>query len=310
MPDVAQHHAFGLQVQSALPREIQEYLCPDPYVFALYGPDLWFMYQPWKKKQKGRGRRMHTTRTGEFLTALAEKARSGASPRETFSYLAGFLCHYALDSTAHPYIVWMTTRVHTTSGAHRDLEHALDAALLKSEGLWGQAHPVTDVHFPLLRLPQSISPDLDAVYGSVYGWKRVVPALNRCLRVYRQLYRVMEKPLSFLTRLARLFPTDTMRSLPYICSAFLDRDAENLSHEEWAYPCAPERTSRESYPDLVTRAREEAVRMIRDCYAFAVEGTLSISDLSKSLGRLSYLSGLDWDDPRNRLVPSLRPWEE
>ena len=111
MPDIVQHHAFGTEVREALAPEIRNDLAEQPYIFALYGPDPWFMYRPVKPRQ-GRGRRMHTTRTGEFLRALAFQAKTGTAPRETFSYLAGFLCHYALDSHTHPYIIWRTTQTH------------------------------------------------------------------------------------------------------------------------------------------------------------------------------------------------------
>ena len=308
MPDVAMHHAFGQEVLEGLKPEIRQYLLPDPYGFALYGPDLWFMYQPWKRR-KGRGRRMHTLRTGAFLAALARRARQGSAPRETFSYLAGFLCHYALDATTHPYIIWRTTETWPTPRAHRDLEHALDVALLKREGVWGTKHPVTDHHFPVLRLPDALAEDLDAVYGEVYGWRRVLPALNRCYRWYRKLYRIMEKPRSGLTLLVRAFPSPFLRSIPYAVSGFLSRDVENLSRASWSQPYSRGETSEESFPDLVLRAREKALAMISDAYAYAVEGTLSEEKLVGSLENRSYLSGLDTEDPRNHAVRSLRPPE-
>ncbi len=105
MPDIAMHHTFGREVLEILPEAIQKEMTEAPYSFALYGPDPWFMYKIGTKTREGRGRRMHTTKTGAFLTALAEKAKDGTDPRNLFSYLAGFLCHYALDATAHPYII-------------------------------------------------------------------------------------------------------------------------------------------------------------------------------------------------------------
>ena len=60
---------------------------------------------------------------------------------------------------------------------------------------------------------------------------------------------------------------------------------------------------------LYEKAKAEAVRMITDCWRFAREGTLSEEELRASLGNRSYLSGLDWEDPRNHSVPSLRPPE-
>ena len=306
MPDVALHHAFGMEVSASLPPEIREYLAEAPFGFALYGPDLWFVYQFWKRRQ-GRGRRMHTTRTGDFLASLALQARDGTARREIFSYLAGFLCHYALDSETHPYIIWQTTETWPTKRAHRDLEHALDAALLKREGFWGEKHPVTDHHFPRLRLPEVMAEDLDAVYGKVYGWRHTLPALNRCYAFYRWIFRQLEKPRSALTLLARVFPTHRLRSLPYAGSAFLDRDVENLSHAPWHEAYAREQISRQSFPELYSLALSEAVRMISDAYAFLFGKGVTEADLKKSLGNRSYLSGLDVDDPRNYLVRSLRP---
>ena len=306
MPDIAVHHAFGQEVKASLPPEIQRELLEEPYTFALYGPDPWFMYQPWKRRQ-GRGRRMHTTKTGSFLISLAGKAMNGSSPRETFSYLAGFLCHYALDSTTHPYIIWRTTETWPTRKAHMDLEHALDISLLKREGFWTERHPVTDHHFPRVRLPASMREDLNAVYQEVYGWSDALPALNACYARYRMAFRVMEAPCSVLTVLAALFPTHRLRAFSYRTSAFLDRDVENLSHQPWYEAYAPDLESFESFPELVEKAKSEAVRMIGDCYAYARAHTLSKEALARSLGNRSYLSGLDVDDSRNYAVSSLCP---
>ena len=308
MPDIAQHHAFGQDVRASLSPEIREYLSEDPYTFALYGPDPWFMYQLLKRRN-GRGRRMHTTWTGAFLTALAEKARDGSAPKEMFSYLAGFLCHYALDSAAHPYIIWQATETWPTKRAHRDLEHTLDIVLLKREGFWGEAHPVTDHHFPAISLPDSMARDLEEVYERVYGWKDTFRPLNRCYSLYRKLYRLMEAPHSVLTFLSAVFPTHRFLSLSYYKSVFMDRDAENLSHLVWHQPYAREETSAESYPELYEKARAEAVRMISDAWAYARLRSMDPAALAESIGNRSYLSGLDVNDPRNHLVAGLRPSE-
>ena len=48
MPEVAVHAVFGREVLAELDRGITERIRDVPYTFALFGPDLWFMYQPWK----------------------------------------------------------------------------------------------------------------------------------------------------------------------------------------------------------------------------------------------------------------------
>lgn len=307
MPDIAMHHHFGQEVREALPEEVRGSLREDPYTFALYGPDPWFMYKP-GKPQEGRGRRMHTTKTGAFLTALAEEAKAGKDRESLFSYLSGFLCHYALDSTTHPYIIWQTTETWPTRRAHRDLEHALDIRLAQREGHWGEKHPLTDYHYPRIQLPESMAEDLNRAYRRVYGWEGAWADLNRCYSRYRLLFRLMESPRSALSALAAVCPTHRFRSLAHVRSAFTDgRDVENLNHAPWHQAYAREITSTASFPELYEEAKEKAVRMITDAWRYAFEGSLSEEALRESLGNRSYLSGLDVEDPRNLLVPSLRP---
>ena len=90
------------------------------------------MYRPFSRgSDRTRGRMMHTTRPGAFLMALLRRVRPSTCPGEMFSYLAGFLCHYALDSSTHPYIIWFTTKEQVFPRSHMSLEHALDAVEMK-----------------------------------------------------------------------------------------------------------------------------------------------------------------------------------
>ena len=309
MPDIAMHHVFGQEVLNLLPEAIRKEITAAPYNFALFGPDPWFMYKIGTSTRQGRGRRMHTTKTGAFLTGLAERAKNGTDSRNMFSYLAGFLCHYALDAAAHPYIIWQTTKTWPTKRAHRDMEHGLDILLLQKEGIWGERHPVTDHHFPKVQLPESMETDLNQVYREIYGWEGTRADLNRCYRWYRMLYREMEKPRSALTVLATVVPTHRFRSVAHASSAFLDRDIENNGHGEWHEAYAPDITHRESFGDLYDMAKSEAVRMIAAAWAYAGEGSIDAETLRQAIGNRSYLSGLDTEDPRNRTVRSLMPPE-
>ena len=309
MPDIAMHHVFGQEVRAGLPEKIRESLSETPYIFALYGPDPWFMYRL-GKPQQGRGRRMHTTKTGAFLMSLAGAAKNGTVREEMFSYLAGFLCHYALDSTTHPYIVWQTTETWRTHRAHRDLEHALDIRVAQREGHGGERHPLTDYHYPRLQLPKNMEADLNRAYAAVYGWEGVWRDLNRCYLRYRMMFRLMESPTSALRALATLCPTHRFRSLSHIRSAFTDgRDIENLNHSPWHFAHDRSQTSTESFPELYEKAKKMAIRMITDAWIYIYEG-MNEGELRESLGNRSYLSGLDVEDPRNLAVPSLRPPED
>lgn len=306
MPDVCVHAAFGREVRAGLSAGAAERIREEPYTFALFGPDLWFMYRPWKRRE-GRGRRMHTTRTGEFLTALVRQAKGSRHPEEMFSYLAGFLCHYALDAETHPYIIHMTEeRTHFPRG-HMSFEHTLDRLEMERAGVWGERHPVTNHYFPKVRLPECMKEDIDAVFFRVYGWKNCWRALNASGPRYRLCYRFLENPWGIFTRLARGTGHAALRSMAYATSHFEGADVENRKRLEWAHSHDPSERSTAEFGELREKARVNALEMIEMAwrYIFLSEG--SEEALSRRIGSRSYLSGLHEDDPRNRAVSFLLP---
>lgn len=306
MPDPVVHASFGREVLASLPAEVRASILPDPYTFALFGPDVWFLYKPLIGREH-RGRMMHTTRPGQFLLSLFRKAKVSSAREELFSYLAGFFCHYALDSTTHPYVIYVTDVEHVFSRSHMCLEHALDAVVMRRDGVWGAAHPVTDHYFPRLRLPESMRADLDAVYEEVYGWQGCWADMNRAYQRYRGCFRLMESPRGFGARLARLTKNTTLRSLVYSESFFHDRDPENEAHRLWHHPFDPSLTSRKSFPELREEARQFAVSLITAAWNCLCRQEGTEDSLAALIGDRSYLSGLPSGDPRNLTVKSMLP---
>ena len=306
MPDPVVHVSFGREVLASLPDEVRDVILPEPYTFALFGPDVWFLYRPFGRHES-RGRRMHTTKPGLFLMSLLRRTGVSACRAEMFSYLAGFCCHYALDSTTHPYIIHVTAEEHVFPRSHMSLEHALDAAVMRRDGCWGSGHPVTDRYFPKLQLPETMRADLDAVYESVYGWSGCFRDMNRsCLR-YRRCFRIMDNPRGFAAFLARITKIPVLCSLMYSESFFLDRDPENEAHRTWRHPFDPALLSEESFPELRENARQFAVRIIAAAYRYLFSGEGTEEGLAGLIGDRSYLSGLPSGDPRNLSVPSMLP---
>ena len=305
MPDPVVHASFGREVLASLPPEIRDVIRPDPYTFALFGPDVWFLYRP--LAHTGRGRAMHTTRTGAFFRALLSGVSASAAREDLFSYLAGFLCHYALDSTTHPYIISVTALEHVFPRSHMSLEHALDATVMRRDGVWGQKHPVTGCYFPRVSLPASIRGDLDRIYEQVYGWKHCWADMNRSLRRYRFCFRLMEPPRGLAVLLTRLTRKDALKSVTYAESHFHTLDPENSGHRSWVHPFEPELHSSESFPELRSRALAFAVEIIGAAYALLFRGEGTPEAVAALIGNRSYLSGLPCDDPRNLRIPSLLP---
>ena len=308
MPDVVVHASLGKEVLDALEPERSGAILPDPYTFGLFGPDAWFLYEPWKRRE-GRGRRMHTTRTGDFLAALAAKGKGGACRQEMFSYLAGFLCHYALDSIAHPYIIYRTTEEFHYPRCHTAFEHSLDRCQMTRDGVWGERHPITEYYLPALQLPQIMEADLNGAYQEVYGWSNAFSALNRSFVRFRLVYRLMENPHGFGAHLARITRSGTLKGYIYSESPFADTDVENLAHSPWRHSHEESLIRTDSFPELRAEAARLAKELISATYDFFWPGKISLEELKKLMGNNSYLSGLPVGDPRNLKVKSLLPPE-
>ena len=264
------------------------------------------MYQPWKRRE-GRGRVMHTTKPGAFLMALADRARTSASPDGMFSYLAGFLCHYALDSGVHPYVIHVTEEQYDFPRCHMSFEHSLDMQELRRASADGQRHPVSGSYLPACRLPKGIRGDIDEVFSSVYGWNHCWSALNHSFRRFRLVYRVIENRRGLFSRLARLTGSPLLKSLSYSESHFNGMDVENLEKREWRHSHDESVSSTASFSDMRADALDRALALISAAYRYVFSSGLSREEFAGFVGNRSYLSGLDAEDPRNLKFPSLLP---
>ena len=72
------------------------------------GPDFFFTHRffPWQKGEslKEIGERLHQTPPSSIFDFAQEYENGERGNDVSLSYVLGFLCHYALDSTAHPFV--------------------------------------------------------------------------------------------------------------------------------------------------------------------------------------------------------------
>lgn len=145
MPGFTSHHLFGQKIYKHLPESplkdtIKKHL--SVYMLGLQGPDIFFYNLPnlIKKGDKNLGSYMHANNTGAFFQNFVTTLSSYQDIEQEIavSYLCGFLCHYSLDTTCHPYIYYKSGYLTTYSelsneyySQHRELETQIDTMLLQ-----------------------------------------------------------------------------------------------------------------------------------------------------------------------------------
>ena len=251
MPDIVVHTNFGAKVARRLELDVDH----DIYRFGLLGPDPYLFYHFYMKPFSNRVNRyssvMHREHTGDFLTELAKRAKDDEA---VFAYLAGFLCHYALDSDTHPYI---NRKAKGSYAMHMAIEHKLDRL---------NGGKITIPPF----LPESMKESVGGTITKVYGWEDAWEKLKAGHRDMAPFYKIVEDKKGRLNFIASR--THTKLALISYRSKALD----NMDLRGFA--------------PLYQRAQNDAVKYIEAAQQF-VSGAIDEEAFREVIGNRSYIEG-------------------
>ena len=126
MPTTYSHYRFGKEVYTKLTPAQKAIIDPYRGLFdlGLHGPDLLFYYHPFSKNQINQtGVAIHERPGIAFFLPAASRWRGCRHKKAALAYLYGVLCHFALDSTCHPYV---EAAVRRTGISHSEIEAEMD----------------------------------------------------------------------------------------------------------------------------------------------------------------------------------------
>ena len=160
MPDIVVHRSIAEKAFERLRPEIRGLIQPEIFRFAVMAPDLFFAYRFFVPRFRHginqRAERIHHEQMAAFPVALAER---GERP-EAFSFLCGWLCHYAADSTLHPLVNALRGDCRYMHGA---IEHKLEALELARQGKQHRDVMALFPDFPDI-------PEARQAMKQVFGW--------------------------------------------------------------------------------------------------------------------------------------------
>lgn len=145
MPGLITNYLFGERAyQSLSPNYLKEIIRKNPnaYRMGLQGPDIFFYYLSYYMRTRKNNicNVLHEKSTGLFIDNLLEYAMilDTEECEVCLAYIAGFLCHYALDIHTHPYFRYRVERDlsehqerQNSPFYYRRLETLMDTLLLK-----------------------------------------------------------------------------------------------------------------------------------------------------------------------------------
>lgn len=254
----------------------------DAFLLGCQGPDPLFYLAttPRQARRWHLGSQMHREFTAQLIHALHE-SKVVVSPDEegiATAYAYGFLCHYALDSTAHPLIYAMQNRICQAgikglgstdhNEVHAYIEREIDETMLWRTRGQTVADYAPYKHILIARdhVLRVISKIFSYLALTVYG-EQVHPDMYR-LAVYKMrhmqhlFYSSTGMKRNVLGDIEQVFRRYSMlRSMAPRPVANPDPWLANEDHEEWTDP-ATDQPRFESFFDLYDKALDEAKRDI------------------------------------------------
>lgn len=274
MPALITHHLFGEEAARLLPEDIlsneEEVLA---FLLGNSGPDpLFFRFRTLPEVGAAchrLGSRMHSEKVSQTMECLHDAV---AHLRESdknigHAFVLGFLGHYLLDSTAHPFIYAQEDEI-CGSGVglenHHEEVHALIESDLDSWMLWSMRERTTEECKPQSMLTRTRRVSLvsgalmSQVALQVFLIKLSPSEFVSCVDDYEFAYRVIEPAGSrkgqTLAKVEGLFKSYSMLdALAHIPGRSDECAAANLEHYPWADP-ATGQISRDSFADLFQEA--------------------------------------------------------
>lgn len=272
------------------------------------GGDIFFYYKfwPWIKDRSGKefANSIHTNNTGELfikgLMYLKDYSMNEEEFNEIFSYISGFICHYALDSTAHPYIYYFSGKYDDSKpdtrqfiGWHKRLEVIIDTILLKKKkGIETYKYPAYREIYLGRNIPKSIENFFKLVMVKLYGHST---SINDSYRDMIKGMRIMYDPKGIKVKLLRNFEKVTGVNKNYSYAIYqklndIKADYLNDKRNQWRHPCDYEEIHYESFFDLYDKAVILGSKMLEAAINF-IDGSIDLEGLREAFPSISYYTG-------------------
>lgn len=302
MPDLTTHYLFGEQVYSNLNHDVQLIINKHRNIFnvGLQGPDLLFFHNiikyPFSSKseiQKISGK-MHTQLIKEVLNYMKLYIATLESPSTEHdilsSYYLGYVCHYFLDKTVHPYVYFLVDKVcdkfprETKASAHFKIESDIDVILFNHfKNIPISQFSVKD-NFTVSNLEKNIVAKMYCdIIEELFDVKVTIADIMKCFDNLVNVSKLLYHKTQIFSNIAKvlniIFPI-TKDITSHIKSSDVNIDSANLNCKLWHHPLYPQKKSHKSVLTLFHDAKKEVVDTINELYPLLNSETPILFDTS------------------------------
>lgn len=311
MPATITHAYFAKDVFDILPSDIKNVI--DCSRIKMFGQSMdalmfynLFSIMPGKRVRKF-SKEFHLNKTQEYFVNLINYIKDNelTNDMDVCSYLAGLICHYVLDSTIHPYIVYKTgifnkkkKNTYKYNGVHEFMEIFIDNDMIKRrEDSNPYKFRLDKFCFSTREFSDNLVKTINNSFYKTFNIKNMGKIYYKSLKqMKRALYLFRYDPHGTKKIFYKIIDTVTPRSafrfdsISYYFPLEDKHNYLNSEHKMWRNPTSYNMTSNESFIDLYLKSIKSAKVLI--CASFDYINGKDI-ELEKMFTNASYLTGLD-----------------
>lgn len=308
MPAILTHDLFGRGVLD----DVSDLLGfgsrdeQDAFLLGNQGPDplFYIVVDPLMHKWAQLGHIMHKARPASLFAAMREAAEqlAGHERQIARAYVAGFACHWRLDSAVHPLVCFWENGIcsagvpdlDAASGpkVHAEIERDLDEMVLFS--LTGRTVEQWRPHEQALMASRAVLAAVNKVYFYaalwVYGRAIDPRTFSTAVLDYRLVQRIFDSPsgrkreaLGAVERLVTRSPFSFVYAMSHRPRAEAISDFDNREHAPWENPFTHE-VSHQSFWDVYDAARAQALLLVDEL----LSGELDLAAARALTGDLNF----------------------
>lgn len=312
MPATVTHAYFAKDLYEILPDEIISKLNLDRIKMFAQSTDSFMFYNILPIRPSNNLRNFqhyfHTHKTNQFFINLLDYVRRyKINDVDTYSFIVGFISHYVLDSTVHPYVIYKSgmfnkkdRNTYKYNGIHHFMETFIDNDLIKRrENTDPYKFNISKYCFDKKKFSNDLNNTINYSFYSTFNMKdmsikyyKSLMQMKTCIKVFRSDRYGIKK--FFYKLLDTITPRSVFRfeAISYHYPMVDKHNFLNSNHTLWRNPCDYDIVSTASFIDLYLEALENTSNIIIKVFDYLDGKDI---DLEKLFLNKSYVTGLDVD---------------
>lgn len=272
-----------------------EQINSDAFLWGAQGPDFFFCHNflPWRSggSLKTYASQLHGAKPSQLLCAMRDYSVRNAGNGLIRSYLYGFLCHYSMDRTAHPFVYYSVNELkkqipdRTESFLHCQIESALDVIILRYEkNCLPTSFNLKKTVPKNMEVQKSMSDLYADVISRLFGVKINPEDVLQATKDCRTAMGMLNDRTTFKKALVERHEKKKKRFEHSCCIRGICEDDSydyaNILNSQWRYPADSTEVRNESFFDLYERSISESADFMLNFY--------DTDDLSKLTGEIPF----------------------